>query len=69
MLHPSYLVTPNAETIAAMNGVGEDGRQPYDSPEAKYKDLRALHGMKQDLRNKILILLYKHDILWYIYKL
>ena len=32
-------------------------------------DPRALHGMKQDLQNKILILLYKHDILGYIYKL
>ena len=32
-------------------------------------DMRALHGMKQDLQNKILILLYKYDILEYIYKL
>jgi DNA-binding transcriptional regulator YiaG len=36
---PSHFMTPNAETIAAMNGAGEDGRQTYDSPDAMYKDL------------------------------
>ena len=41
----------------------------FEQLHQSFDHLRALHGMKQDLRNKILILLYKHDILWYIYKL
>jgi hypothetical protein len=32
-------MTPNAETIAAMNGAGENGRQTYNTPAAMYKDL------------------------------
>ena len=36
---PSHFMTPNAETIAAMNGTGEDGRQTYNTPKAMYKDL------------------------------
>lgn len=36
---PSHFMTPNTETLAAMNEAGEDGRQTYDSPEAMYKDL------------------------------
>ena len=36
---PSHFMTPNAETIAAMNGAGVDGRQTYDAPEAMYKNL------------------------------
>ena len=36
---PSHFMTPNAETIAAMNGAGEDGRQIYDTPKTMYKDL------------------------------
>jgi len=36
---PGHFMTPNAETIAAMNGAGEDGRRTYDAPEAMYKDL------------------------------
>jgi transcriptional regulator with XRE-family HTH domain len=36
---PSRFMTPNAETIAAMNGAGEDGRQIYAAPETMYKDL------------------------------
>ena len=36
LLHsiPSHFMTPNTETIAAMNGAGEDSRQIYDSPES-----------------------------------
>ena len=36
---PSHFMTPNADTLAAMNGAGEDVRQTYDTPEAMYKDL------------------------------
>ncbi|MDR1241183.1 MAG: helix-turn-helix domain-containing protein [Deltaproteobacteria bacterium] len=36
---PGHFMTPNAATIAAMNGAGEDGRQIYDSLGAMYKDL------------------------------
>lgn len=36
---PSHFMTPNAETIAAMNGAGKDGRQIYDTQEAMFKDL------------------------------
>ena len=36
---PSHFMTPNAETIAAMNEAEEDGEQTYDTPEAMYKDL------------------------------
>ena len=36
---PSHFMTPNAETIAAMNEAGEDGRRTYDAPESMYKDL------------------------------
>lgn len=41
LLHsiPSHFMTPNAETIAAMNGAGEDGRQTYATVEAMCKDL------------------------------
>ena len=41
LLHsiPSHFMTPNAETLAAMNGAGIDGRRIYDTPEAMYKDL------------------------------
>ena len=41
LLHsiPSHFMIPNAETIAAMNGAGEDGRRTYDAPESMYKDL------------------------------
>ena len=41
LLHsiPSHFMTPNAATIAAMNGAGEDGRKKYDTPDAMYKDL------------------------------
>jgi DNA-binding transcriptional regulator YiaG len=36
---PSHFMTPNAETIAAMNGAGEDDRPVYGAPEAMYKQL------------------------------
>jgi len=36
---PSHFMTPNAETIAAMNEAGEGGGQAYDTQEAMYKDL------------------------------
>jgi len=41
LLHsiPSHFMTPNAETIAAMNGAGEDNRQIYDTPEVMYKNM------------------------------
>jgi transcriptional regulator with XRE-family HTH domain len=41
LLHsiPSHFMTPNAETIAAMNEAGGDDRQTYDTPKAMYKDL------------------------------
>ena len=41
LLHgiPGHFMTPNAETVAAMNGAGEDGRQTYCAREAMYKDL------------------------------
>ena len=40
LLHsiPSHFMIPNAETIAAMSGTGEDGRQTYDGLEAMYKN-------------------------------
>ena len=39
LLHsiPSHFMMPNAETIAAMNGAGQDGRKTYDTLEAMYK--------------------------------
>lgn len=41
LLHsiPSHFMTPNTETIAAMNAIEEDNRQIYEKPEAMYKDL------------------------------
>ena len=41
MLHtvPSHLMTPNADTVAAMNEAEMGGGQAYYIPNAMYKDL------------------------------
>ena len=36
---PSRFMTPNADTIAAMNEAKNDGRKTYTTPAAMYKDL------------------------------
>jgi len=36
---PSHFMTPNADTVAAMNEAGKGDGQAYDTPEAMYKDL------------------------------
>ena len=50
LLHsiPSHFMTPNAETIEAMNGAGEDGRQIYDNSEAMYKEIEYLSPEESD---------------------
>lgn len=41
LLHtiPSHFMTPNVETVAAMNAAGKDDGQTYESADAMYKDL------------------------------
>jgi transcriptional regulator with XRE-family HTH domain len=41
LLHtiPSHFMTPNAETITAMDETFENGRKKYDNLEAMYKDM------------------------------